>query len=295
MANFLKKQNNDNTMRPKQGIRIRGSFVEEEKQAVYGKRAYRKLPKTKPCGFHRVMIENLRVRAGNTTIIEDLSLDIACGKLTVIIGKNGAGKSTLIRTILGEIPHEGTIEFRDLKDNTIGNLKIGYVPQQLNIEKNAPVSVYDLVAGYTSRVPVFLRKSKKLYEMIKERLALFDGADLIDKQLGDLSGGELQRVLLTIACTPVPNLLILDEPVSGIDFNGRKLFYKIINELKLQYDMSIILVSHDLDLTKEYADSVVLIDKTVLKEGTPREVMASAEFKQVFGYLSAKEKEEEEC
>ncbi len=295
MANFLKKQNNDNTMRPKQGIRIRGSFVEEEKQAVYGKRAYRKLPKTKPCGFHRVMIENLRVRAGNTTIIEDLSLDIACGKLTVIIGKNGAGKSTLIKTILGEIPHEGTIEFRDLKDNTIGNLKIGYVPQQLNIEKNAPVSVYDLVAGYTSRVPVFLRKSKKLYEMIKERLALFDGADLIDKQLGDLSGGELQRVLLTIACTPVPNLLILDEPVSGIDFNGRKLFYKIINELKLQYDMSIILVSHDLDLTKEYADSVVLIDKTVLKEGTPREVMASAEFKQVFGYLSAKEKEEEEC
>lgn len=294
MAKFLKQQNKE-AMRPKQGIRIRGSFVEEEKQAVYGKRAYRKLPKTKPCGFHRVMIENLRVKAGNTTIIEDLSLDIACGKLTVIIGKNGAGKSTLIKTILGEIPHEGKIEFRDLKDNTIGNLKIGYVPQQLNIEKNAPISVYDLVAGYTSRVPVFLRKSKKLYEMIKERLALFDGAGLIDKQLGDLSGGELQRVLLAIACTPVPNLLILDEPVSGIDFNGRKLFYRIINELKLQYDMSIILVSHDLDLTKEYADSVVLIDKTVLKEGTPKEVMASEEFKQVFGYLSAADREEDEA
>ena len=294
MAKFLKQQNKE-AMRPKQGIRIQGSFVEEEKQAVYGKRAYRKLPKTKPCGFHRVMIENLRVKAGNTTIIEDLSLDIACGKLTVIIGKNGAGKSTLIKTILGEIPHEGKIEFRDLKDNTIGNLKIGYVPQQLNIEKNAPISVYDLVAGYTSRVPVFLRKSKKLYEMIKERLALFDGAGLIDKQLGDLSGGELQRVLLAIACTPVPNLLILDEPVSGIDFNGRKLFYRIINELKLQYDMSIILVSHDLDLTKEYADSVVLIDKTVLKEGTPKEVMASEEFKQVFGYLSAADREEDEA
>lgn len=291
MAKFLKQQNKE-AMRPKQGIRIQGSFVEEEKQAVYGKRAYRKLPKTKPCGFHRVMIENLRVKVGNTTIIEDLSLDIACGKLTVIIGKNGAGKSTLIKTILGEIPHEGKIEFRDLKDNTIGNLKIGYVPQQLNIEKNAPVSVYDLVAGYTSRVPVFLRKSKKLYEMIKERLALFDGDTLIDKQLGDLSGGELQRVLLAIACTPVPNLLILDEPVSGIDFNGRKLFYRIINELKLQYDMAIILVSHDLDLTKEYADSVVLIDKTVLKEGTPKEVMASEEFKQVFGYLSAADREE---
>lgn len=291
MGSFLKKQGSRPTAGAK-GIRIQGFFVEEEKKEAYEKKkAYRKLPKTKPCGFHRVMIEHLGVKAGNTTIIEDLSLDIACGKLTVIIGKNGAGKSTLIKAILGEIPHEGKIEFRDLKDNTIGNLKIGYVPQQLNVEKNAPVSVYDLAAGYISRVPVFLWKSRRLYEKIKEQLALFDGADLIDKQLGDLSGGELQRVLLAIACTPVPNLLILDEPVSGIDFNGRKLFYKIINELKLQYDMSIILVSHDLDLTKEYADSVVLIDKTVLKEGTAKEVMASREFKQVFGYLTTEEEE----
>lgn len=269
------------------GIRIQGKFVEEQKQEVYGKKAYKKLIRTKPCGFHRVMIENLQVHAGSTTILDNVSLSIACGDLTVIIGKNGAGKSTLIKSILGEIPYEGKIEFRDLKENTIGNLRVGYVPQQLNIEKTAPVSVYDLVAAYTSRVPVFLRKSKKLYEWIKERLELFDGAALIDKQLGDLSGGELQRVLLTIACTPVPNLLILDEPVSGIDRNGRKLFYKILNELKQQYDMSIILVSHDLELTAEYADSVVLIDKMVLKEGKAIEVMQSEEFREVFGYLGA--------
>lgn len=267
------------------GIRIQGKFVEEQKQEVYGKKAYKKLIRTKPCGFHRVMIENLRVYAGSTMILENVNLSIACGDLTIIIGKNGAGKSTLIKSILGEIPYEGKIEFRDLKENTIGNLRVGYVPQQLNIEKTAPVSVYDLVAAYTSHVPVFLRKSKKLYGWIQERLELFDGAALIDKQLGDLSGGELQRVLLTIACTPVPNLLILDEPVSGIDRNGRKLFYKILNELKQQYDMSIILVSHDLELTAEYADSVVLIDKTVLKEGKAIEVMRSEEFKEVFGYL----------
>ena len=267
------------------GIRIRGTFVEEQKQEVYRKRAYKKLIQTKPCGFHRVMIENLRVHAGSTTILDNVNLSIACGDLTIIIGKNGAGKSTLIKSILGEVSYEGKIEFRDLKENTIGNLKVGYVPQQLNIEKTAPVSVYDLVAGYTSHVPVFLRKSKKLYAWIKERLELFDGASLIDKQLGDLSGGELQRVLLTIACTPVPNLLILDEPVSGIDRNGRKLFYKILNDLKQQYDMSIILVSHDLELTAEYADNVVLVDKTVLKEGKAQEVMGSAEFKEVFGYL----------
>lgn len=268
------------------GIRIKGRFVEDEKQAVYKKNAYKKLLKSKPCGFHRVVIDKLNVRAGATTILENVSLSIACGALTVIIGKNGAGKSTLIKSILGEIPYEGLIEFRDLKDNTIGNLKVGYVPQHLNMEKNAPVSVYDLVAAYTSHVPVFLHKSKKLYEEIRERLQVFDGASLIDKQVGDLSGGELQRVLLTIACTPVPNLLILDEPVSGIDRNGRKLFYKILNDLKQQYDLSIILVSHDLELTAEYADSVVLLDRTVLKEGEAKEVMGSEEFKEVFGYAA---------
>lgn len=269
-----------------QGIRIKGRFVEAEKQAVYKKNAYKKLLKSKPCGFHRVVIDKLNVRAGSTVILENVSLSIACGALTVIIGKNGAGKSTLIKSILGELPYEGLIEFRDLKDNTIGNLKVGYVPQHLNMEKNAPVSVYDLVAAYTSHVPVFLHKSKKLYEEIKERLQVFDGAALIDKQVGDLSGGELQRVLLTIACTPVPNLLILDEPVSGIDRNGRKLFYKILNDLKQQYDLSIILVSHDLELTAEYADSVVLLDRTVLKEGDAKEVMGSDEFKEVFGYAA---------
>ena len=79
-----------------QGIRIKGRFVEAEKQAVYKKNAYKKLLKTKPCGFHRVVIENLKVQAGATTILEDVSLSIACGALTVIIGKNGAGISTLI-------------------------------------------------------------------------------------------------------------------------------------------------------------------------------------------------------
>lgn len=293
MAKLWKEQQNSGG-KPTQGIQIQGDFVEEEKQAVYGNRVYRKLLQKKPCGFHRVMIEHLCVKAGDTAIIDDLNLNIACGKLTVIIGKNGAGKSTLIKAILGEISYDGKIAFLDLKNNTIGNLRIGYVPQYLNVEKNAPVSVYDLVAGYTSNVPVFLRRSKKLYAWIQERLAMFEGSDLIDKQLGDLSGGELQRVLLTIACTPVPNLLILDEPVSGMDVNGRKLFYQILNELKQQYDMSIILVSHDLDLTKEYADSVVLLDKTVRKEGSAQDVMKSPEFMEVFGYLGGTAGEEDE-
>ena len=144
------------TVQPKkQGIRIEGAFVEEQKEELLRRRPYRRLPKTKPCGFHRVSMSHITVKAGMTTLLSDVSLDIFCGKLTVIIGKNGAGKSTLIKSVLGEMPHEGTIEFRDLKDNSLRRLTIGYVPQQLNIERNSPVSVYDLIAGYTSHVPVF--------------------------------------------------------------------------------------------------------------------------------------------
>lgn len=239
--------------------------------------------RNKICGLHCIKMKDISVKAGNSYIIEKVNVHIHCGKLTVIIGRNGAGKSTLIKAILGEIPHEGSIEFRDMKENKVQDLRIGYVPQHLNVEKNAPVSVYDLFASYISNAPVFLYQKKALYREVMSRLSLFQGEALIDKRLGDLSGGELQRVLLAIACTPVPNLLLLDEPVSGIDRNGMELFYRTIQELKETYDLSVILVSHDLALVKEYADSVILLDKTVLKEGSAEEVMASEEFKQVFG------------
>ena len=92
----------------------------------------------------------------------------------------------------------------------------------------------------------------------------------------------MQRVLLAISTYNEPNLLILDEPISGIDKNGTKVFFEYINMLKREHDMSIILVSHDLDLVKEYADRVILLDKTILKEGTPKDVFLSSEFKSVF-------------
>lgn len=235
------------------------------------------------CGLHCIKMEDIGVYAGKTPIIEHVNVHIHCGKLTAIIGRNGAGKSTLIKAILGEVAHEGTIEFRDMKENKVKKLKIGYVPQHLNVKKDAPVSVYDLFAGCISNVPVFLYRKKALYNEILNRLALFEAENLIDKRLGDLSGGELQRVLLSIACTPVPNLLLLDEPVSGVDRKGMELFYRTIHNLKEKYDLSVILVSHDLTLVKEYADSVILLDKTVLKEGAPEEVMESPEFHEIFG------------
>ena len=161
-------------------------------------------------------------------------------------------------------------------------LKIGYVPQSVNIEKDTPVSVYDLLASYESHYPVFLPKSRKLYEKIKENLRVFEAEDLIDKQVCNLSGGQLQRVLLSLAVMDEPNLLLLDEPVSGIDQNGMELFFRTMTYLKEHYDLAVILISHDLDYVAKYADHVVLLDKTVLKQGTVREVYDSPEFERVF-------------
>lgn len=245
------------------------------------KRKYRILKP--PCGLHCIKMNDIGVSVGREVIIEHVNLHIHCGKLTVIIGRNGAGKSTLIKAILGEIRHTGTIEFRDMRDKSIQDLRIGYVPQYLNFEKNTPTSVYDMFASYISNVPVFLRRTKALKERIRASLSMFEAQGLLDKQLGDLSGGELQRVLLSVACDPVPNLLLLDEPVSGIDRNGMELFYGNISALKKQCDLAMILVSHDLDYVEKYADYVILLDKTVLCEGSPAQVFASGKFHEVFG------------
>lgn len=120
-----------------------------------------------PCGFHCIKINNLGVSFGEQTVLEDVNMHIHCGSFNVIIYQNGAGKSTLIKAILGEIPHTGTIEFKDTKDGHMAKLKIGYVPQSVNIEKNTPVSVYDLIASYQYNYPVFLPKSKKIEAKIR--------------------------------------------------------------------------------------------------------------------------------
>lgn len=242
-----------------------------------------KKKKSNACGLHCIKIKDFAVTVGNDRILENVSLHVHCGQLTTVIGKNGAGKSTLIKAILNEIPHEGTIEFRDIKNKAFQDLKIGYVPQHLNIAKNTPTSVYDLLASYITNIPVFFRKSRRVYEKIKKQLEQFEAAELIDKAVCDLSGGELQRVLLSLATMPVPNLLILDEPVSGIDKNGMELFYKQIDYLKKTRDLAVILVSHDLEYVEKYSDHVILLDKTIIKEGRPKEVFRSEEFKEAFG------------
>lgn len=237
----------------------------------------------RPCGLHCIRINHIGVTAGGQEILRDVNLHCHCGELTVIIGRNGAGKSTLIKTILNEIPHTGSIVFRDHENGAIQNMRIGYVPQSLAIDRNSPASVYDLFSSLVSRRPVFLFQSKGLKQKLVDQLSLFQAGHLIDQRVGSLSGGELQRVMLAVATYQNPNLLVLDEPASGIDQKGLKGFYEMLADLKNRYDMAVILVSHDLEFVRRYADSVVLLDKSILCKGTPSEVFESTAFREIFG------------
>ena len=127
---------------------------------------------------------------------------------------------------------------------------------------------------------------------ILKNLARDHAEHLIDRRLGALSGGELQRVLLALALDPLPDLLLLDEPVSGVDQNGLELFYEILAELREQEDMSILLISHDLNMVARHADQVVLLNKAVVTSGTPEEVFADKRTRQIFGLLTGESQEE---
>ena len=161
-------------------------------------------------------------------------------------------------------------------------VRTGYVPQQLEFDRSSPVTVMDFMAASLSHVPVFLGVGQKTKEKVRAALARTHCEKLEKRPLGALSGGELQRVLLALALTPQPDLLILDEPVSGVDQNGLESFYQTVDELKRTNHMAILLVSHDLDVVRRYADRVVLMQGTVVRQGDPETVFDSDEFAQVF-------------
>jgi len=235
------------------------------------------------CGLCCTKIENFGVSFGKKVILENVNLHIHCGELTAIIGPNGAGKSTLFKSILGEVKHTGQLTFIDTKGIHDGNPLIGYVPQQLNFDLSTPTSVLDVFAACNTKMPTWFSISKKTQIRVYESLKKVKAEHLIKRRLGELSGGELQRILLALALDPIPDLLLLDEPVSGIDQKGLELFYSTVSELRKEYDLSIILISHDLNLVSKYADRVILLDKTVKCSGDPKTVFKDKEAIKLFG------------
>ncbi len=226
-------------------------------------------------------IQNLSVTIGNDTILQNISLHAHCGELIALIGPNGAGKSTLLKAILGQQEHDGTISF-SVPGQRNRNLKIGYVPQSPAFDAGDPVSVADLFACCMSIRPAFLGLSRAMREKVLECLSRVHAEELIDKRVGVLSGGELQRVLLALALEPIPNILILDEPLSGVDVEGMASVMDMLDELRQTYDLSILMTTHDFAMLPRYADQVVLIDRSIIYQGTPDEVLESDAFQKVF-------------
>jgi len=235
------------------------------------------------CGMCCTKIENLSVRYGSTTVLDNVNLHLHCGELTALIGPNGAGKTTLFKAIIGSVSHSGKIRFTDFDNNRTSRPRIGYVPQTLETDKNSPISVLDLFASTASGFPAWLGVKKKVKKKALSLLSEVEAEKLLDRPLGVLSGGELQRVLLALALFRDPDILLLDEPVSGIDKNGLELFYRIIDKIRKTFDLTVIVISHDHKRIAAHADRFVLLDRKVLANASPASVLSSKEYIGIFG------------
>ena len=218
---------------------------------------------------------------GSFRALDGLDASVPDGAVYGLVGPNGAGKSTLIRAILGQRDYEGKITFHEASGKQT-KLRIGYVPQSPAFDRGDPVSVMDLFTCCIFRRPAFLRPTKAMREKVLACLENVHGEALIDKRIGTLSGGELQRVLLALALEPMPNILILDEPLSGVDVEGMSLLMDMLDEIRKKFDLSILMTTHDFTMLEQYCDQVVLLQGKILRRGTPLDVLNSEEFAQAF-------------
>ena len=228
-------------------------------------------------------IRGLTVRKRDGVIIHDVTLDVHHGEIMAIIGRNGAGKTTLLKALLGRIPYTGSITFTNPKGERVEKPRIGYVPQNMVFDRSTPMTVADMLCANLSSFPIWLGHKKEKLARADAMLQKEGGKNLLQKQLGNLSGGEMQRVLLAFALEPMPDMLLLDEPVSAVDRKGIEVFYDLVTSLRSEYHMPVILVSHDLSHVARYATRAALLDRTILVSGDVKTVMASPQVRETFG------------
>ena len=231
-----------------------------------------------------VKIEELSVRKGSTEILNQVNLTANHGEILALIGRNGAGKTTLLKAILGQTPYSGRISYFNCQGKRIDRPRIGYVPQFLAFDRSTPVTVEDLFCANRSRIPAWMSHGKKRQKEAESLLEKVGGTGLCRKKLGALSGGELQRVLLAFALDPLPDLLLLDEPVSAVDRKGVGVFYDLVTSLRSEYHMPVILVSHDLGHVKKYASKAAFLqDGTVAMQNAVDKVLNNPQVREAFG------------
>ncbi|WP_461537332.1 zinc ABC transporter ATP-binding protein ZnuC [Spongorhabdus nitratireducens] len=214
-------------------------------------------------------LEGVHVRFGERDILKDIDLTLSRGKISTLIGPNGAGKTTLVRVVLGLMkPTRGQREIKS-------GLRIGYMPQKLHIETTLPLTVER-----------FLKLARHCERPAREALEYVGIAHLAHSPLQTISGGEMQRVLLARALLQKPELLVLDEPVQGVDVTGQRELYRLIRQLRDELGCGVLMVSHDLHLVMAATDDVICLHQHVCCSGHPSKVSKHPAYLKLFGQES---------
>lgn len=214
-----------------------------------------------------VKISDVTLRYGTTEILSDINISINKGNVVTIIGPNGAGKSSLLKVLLGLIqPTTGQALIRE-------NTSIGYMPQKLHLDMSMPITV-----------DYFLRLTTAQAKLSVEDVLDNVGAKNIQfRSMHDLSGGEFQRVLLARALMCLPDLLVLDEPVQGVDIVGQKALYELLSQIRNRWGCAMVIVSHDMHMVFSASDKVVCLNRHICCQGRPEAVIQNPEYMNLFG------------
>jgi zinc transport system ATP-binding protein len=213
-----------------------------------------------------ISTNNISLKHNGKKVLDDVSFELNKGEFITLIGPNGAGKSSLIKVLLGLIkPDSGTI-------NRASNVKVGYTPQQFSANEFIPISVLD-----------FLHLNQKVDEDFLTSTANLTGTNsLLDYPLKELSGGEMQRVLLTRALLGKPNVLILDEPAQNLDVDGQMQLYKLIQDIHQDQDCAVLMVSHDLHRVMKESTQVLCLYHHICCMGQPESILKDSNFNDLF-------------
>jgi zinc transport system ATP-binding protein len=211
-------------------------------------------------------VKKLNVRLENEEIIKELSFEVKESDTLTILGPNGAGKTILLKTLLGILPYQGEIKWQK-------EVKIGYVPQRLPFIKDTPMSVEE-----------FFKLKEASKKEIREILDLVGFKKIfLSKKIGELSSGQFQRILIAWALIGNPDVLLFDEPTTGIDIGGEETIYALLTKLKKERNLTILLVTHDLSVVFKFSNFVVCLNKCPICQGIPKEVLIPENLNKLYG------------
>lgn len=234
-----------------------------------------------------VDVQHLTFRYGDVTVLDDLSFTVTAGEYLGVIGPNGGGKTTLVKILLGLLPPtRGSVTLfgRDVRYGSAGP-DVGYVPQRLaHAETAFPATVREVVtSGRTARVGLFRRVRHADLDAIDRALTVANVHGVRDRRFGELSGGERQRVLIARALAGEPKVLILDEPTVGVDLASQEKFYAFLADLNTHHGITIVFVTHDIDVIAREARAVLCLNHALVCHGSPREFIREDIMEKLYG------------